>query len=140
LENIRPGRSKQEFRALRELVGVTQQAMADRLGVKILSVKRWESPKYPQQAPYDAWDLLDSLESRQYDICRDAAGSINPKAVDAILPYWSSAGEWETMHPGHDLTWTEANATSRRLASVLFAQGMDVRFSEEAESNVRLFA
>ena len=43
-------RNKATFRAMRETLGLTQQSLADRLNVKVLSVKRWEMPKYPQQA------------------------------------------------------------------------------------------
>ena len=57
----RPNRNKQEFRALRELAGITQQSLAKELDVNPLSVKRWESPKYPQQAPTEAWQFLDNL-------------------------------------------------------------------------------
>ena len=43
--------NKAEFRAMREMVGMTQATLADALGVEVRSVKRWESPSAPQVPP-----------------------------------------------------------------------------------------
>lgn len=126
-------RSKSEFRAMRETLGLTQQTMAAELGVKVLSVKRWESPKYPQQAPQDAWDLLDSLKADQLAACSAAIAKAHQKAQKAEgeaqqveVPYWSSASDYEACRGSDSLTWTEANATSRALAIVLEDRGASV--------------
>lgn len=127
-------RTKSEFRALRETLGLTQQTLADELGVKILSVKRWESPKYPQQAPTDAWDLLDELEQDQIAACAAAVAKAAQRMQEAqeeaqtlLVPYWSSAADYEASRGSEGLTWTEANATSRRLAIILLDR--DVSFA-----------
>lgn len=127
MNEVRPDRSKAEFRALREMVGLTHQAMADRLGVKIMSVKRWESPKYPQIAPVDAWRLLDGLSFAQGQKVADAVARAS-EAGSATVPYWSAAATYDGTEPGAEATWTEANATSRRVASVLLAQGVPVQW------------
>jgi DNA-binding transcriptional regulator YiaG len=41
-------RTKAEFRAIRETVGMTQGMLADALGVEQRSVRRWESPTVPR--------------------------------------------------------------------------------------------
>lgn len=128
-------RSKAAFRALRETVGITQQAFADLFGVKILSVKRWESPTYPQQAPGAAWEALEELEQAQLEACtqalvkviarpREATGGAQPVEV----PYWSSAAGYEACRGSDGITWTEANATARRLAAILVDRGLSVEW------------
>lgn len=126
-------RSKAEFRAMRETLGITQQSLAQELGVKPLSVKRWESPKYPQQAPGDAWSLLDDLEREQIESCSAAIAKASQRPREATgqarqveVPYWSSAADYEASRGSDGLTWTEANATSRRLAAVLLDRGLSV--------------
>lgn len=132
-------RTKAEFRALRETLGLTQQTLADELGVKILSVKRWESPKYPQQAPEDAWKLLDDLESDQIAACSAAIAkaaqmlrSVSGEQQPVQVPYWSSAADYELVRGSEGITWTEANATSRRLAAILADRGVSVLFADGA--------
>lgn len=126
-------RIKPEFRAMRETLGLTQQTLADELGVKILSVKRWESPKYPQQAPQDAWDFLDELERQQVILCNVAIAKAAQRQQDSTeslhdvqVPYWSSASDYEASRGSEGVTWTEANATSRRLAIMLLDRGASV--------------
>ena len=127
MQDIRPDRSKAEFRALREMVGLTHQGMADRLGVKILSVKRWESPKYPQIAPLEAWELLDTLSFAQAQKVADAIAKAG-ETGRAVVPYWSAAATYDASEPEAEETWTEANATSRRIASALFARAVPVEW------------
>lgn len=119
-------RNKAEFRALRETLGLTQQTLADELGVKILSVKRWEAPKYPQQAPQDVWDFLDDLNYKQVEACYRAIAKAATASQCVEVPYWSSAADYEASRGSEDITWTEANATSRRLAIMLLDRGVSV--------------
>lgn len=133
-------RSKAEFHALRELVGYTQQAMADELGVKVLSVKRWESPKYPQQAPDDAWAILDAALDDQQEVVEFALAKIDelsrtlghvPDLVE--LRYWTSEEEylaWSTdAKEGIIGDWRMANANARAAAAVLMSKGFDIAWS-----------
>lgn len=134
-------RTKAEFRATRETLGITQTQFADYMGVKVLSVKRWESSKYPQQAPDAAWEILDDLLAMQDDAVRvaldqvrrmhDEAG-IPPAAV--ALPYWQSQSDYVEHHydPDDDATWTEVNATNRRLAIALRDRGYNVKWVDGA--------
>ncbi len=52
-------RTKANLRALRDLVGYSQQDLAGALGVNPRSVKRWEDPAQPYWAPDAAWDVLE---------------------------------------------------------------------------------
>ncbi len=126
---------------MRELAGLTQQGFADEMGVKILSIKRWESPKYPQQAPAEAWQFLDNLCTAAMASCSRALAQVASMALsdDVVLPYWASADEYEERHSDSDLTWTEANAHSRAAGILLFARGMRVTWASEDEATVTLF-
>lgn len=135
-------RTKSEFRAMRESLGLTHQRLADELRVKVLSVKRWESPKYPQTAPTDAWALLDSLMDAQdkavqaaLDTVREVTEKQGMEPREVILPYWSSKADFDAHHyvSEPDASWSEVNATSRRVAIVLRWLGYKVRWVDGAE-------
>ena len=52
-------RTKANLRALRDLVGYSQQDLAGALGVNPRSVKRWEDPDGEYWAPDAAWEVLE---------------------------------------------------------------------------------
>lgn len=131
-------RTKAEFRAIRETVGMTQGALARELGVEVRSVKRWESHTAPQVPPQDAWDVLDAaLETQQRGIAA-ALGKVDelakergacPKSV--MLPYWTSQDAYDEDHyvdDGGD--WRMANATNRMLAERLHERGIRVEWTD----------
>lgn len=139
-------RTKAEFRAMRETLGITQQRMADDLGVRVLSVKRWESPSYPQQAPDEAWELLDMLMAVQDSAVeaalaqvREVADQHSSEPREVVLPYWSSQADYVEHHYSaaeSDASWTEVNATSRRVASMLRWLGYKVRWVDGKDNIV----
>ena len=127
-------RSKAEFRALRETAGITQQALADRLGVKILSAQRWERPTYQQQAPQAAWELLDSLVRAQARAVSDCLQEAKSGEVTQ-LEYWTSGAVYDDLRrDGEPETWTEANATQRAKAQALRMLGYPFEWYDGAES------
>lgn len=128
-------RNKADFRALRELVGMSQQMLADELGVQIRSVKRWEHPNFDWQPPQDAWDVLDEAREQQIDIVNFSLAKIReierdedaePRTVH--LTYWRSAEDYEAAHPGEGENWQMANANSRLVWHALEALGYSVAF------------
>lgn len=135
-------RTKAAFRATREMVGMTQAALADKLGVEVRSVKRWESPTAPQVPPPDAWAILDAALERQRDVVRYGRANVHdiidergehPTAV--MLPYYSSAEEWAAFCRGMRQTvdWRMTNANARALACVLWADGLEVTWGDRLE-------
>lgn len=131
-------RTKAEFRAIRETVGMTQGALADALGVEQRSVRRWESPTNDYTPPQDAWDVLDAaLETQRRGIAA-ALGKVDELAHEhgsypesVMLPYWSSQDAYDVGHyvdDGGD--WRMANATSRLLAHALHERGIQVVWSD----------
>jgi hypothetical protein len=141
----RPDRSKAEFRALRETVGMTQQHMARLLNVEVRSVKRWESPGYSTyHAPQDAWDILDDAIAAQRRAVSFALGKVDEIAASAghdpatvELTYWTSQEDYATYHSIEDGgDWRQANANSRLVAFALHERGIEVRWIAGAESKV----
>lgn len=129
---------------MREMLGITQQSLADRLGVKPLSVKRWEIPRYPQNAPDSVWQYLEQLENDQRRACEKAATRLyldylesqdsGSEELVADVPYWSSASDYESSTESDGVTWTEANASSRRLAAILADRGIPYRWVNGAHA------
>lgn len=127
-------RTKAEFRALREIVGLTQAALADELGVQVRSVKRWELPAAPQRPPQDAWDVLDEAVAAQRQVVSYALGKVDELAMEhgdypkeVSLPYWSSAEHYRQGHSVPDVgDWRMANANNRAVALALRERGIPV--------------
>lgn len=138
-------RTKAEFRATREMLGITQQRLADELGVRTMSVKRWESPKHRQNAPDAAWAYLDELMERQDEAVAsaletvrnmEAANGVKPP-MEVAIPYWSSQSDYEENHYVEDGgRWTEVNATSRRVAMMLRWLGFRTRWVDGSDNVV----
>lgn len=126
-----------EFRALREQVGLSQQDVADMLGVKVLSVKRWEKPDYPFEIPQDAWDVLDEAYHLQRTVVETtvdqviAAGeSVGRSAEMPVhITYWRTQGDYDERHPHDPGSYTQANATARAIAEKLRGFGLHVAFA-----------
>lgn len=137
-------RTKSEFRALRETVGLLQGDIARKLGVEERSVRRWESPTAPQFPPQDAWDVIDDALQLQRKVVSFALGKVDeiaqqqgnyPHVVE--LPYWSSAKDFARHHSADDGgNWRMANANSRLVAFALHERGIAVKWIDGAENSV----
>lgn len=127
-------RNKQEFKALREQVGMSQTDLALALGVSERSVKRWESIKYKEyNAPQDAWDILDDALKLQRQVVAAALGQIDEAAQEVggypasvKLVYWSTQAEYDEHHcVDDDGDWRQANATARIVSYALHERGIE---------------
>lgn len=65
-------RSKDEFAFLRQHLGVSQQWVADQLGVSISTVRRWEDLKSDYSPSIKAWRRLDELDKWERDTAATA--------------------------------------------------------------------
>lgn len=126
-------RTKPNFRATREIVGLSQSDMADLVGVSTTAVKRWEHPDGPQP-PADAWDELESWLAQHDDAVRqtvdlaaDLIGKTKTAPTAVTLPYWRSQAEYDASgrDPGF---YGVINARSREIAQELRRQGIAVEF------------
>lgn len=130
-------RSVAEFRAKRELCGISLYDVAKELGVAVNTVKRWENPNYFPPSPA-AWRYID----RQYDMHCDRVETVLQKAVeghekgDTITVTWCRNG----MSGVNDMQVGMLNAVSQAVAESLLTLGYDVTFrwsDPEAEETQR---
>jgi len=132
-------RSKSEFKAIRERVGITQAALASIMGVSQRSVRYWEHPISQRQPPEEAWRILDDALDRQrkvvafalqnVDEAKETAGT-KPNAVR--LPYWLTEGDYVQWSTDSELgiigDWRMANANNQVLAIILEERGVNVEW------------
>lgn len=123
------------FRALRESLGLSLSDVADAMGVRERSVRRWEAcgDNYP---PDDAWEWLDGMQRRfdeGVDASLDAAEESGAKRMS--ITYYRSQEEYDAF--GRDAEpYGFVNAISREVALTLEANGVEVAlmFPEEADA------
>lgn len=128
------GRTKADFKALRETLGLTQQNVADIAGVRVLAVKRWEKPG-EAEPPEDVWAALEEMRERMLHM----AGFSVDKAVklrdetgagSVALTYYRSQDQHDAVsrEPG---PYGFTNAVARLTADYLEAEGFEVEFRYE---------
>lgn len=132
--------TKADFRAMRDECGLTQQDVADALGVRVLTVKRWERPGFPEP-PDDAWGYLDGERDRMVRMAEFAVSKAlelrDETGVNSIaLTYFRDQAQYDTAGRD-DGPVGFANALSRLTASYLDAEGFEVEFSYPDDGAVR---
>jgi hypothetical protein len=133
-------RTKADFEALRESLGMSQSFLAGAICVTARSVKRWGDPNSPQTPPEDAWECLESFRAGMdravlYALRRALSSEQELGEKPTIdLTYWSSEDEWLSYHEDDPGDWRMANATSRAIANELRDRGFAVRFSFVGDS------
>jgi len=117
-------RSSAEFRMRRELCGIELAELADELGVRIDTAKRWENPNKGMPPSVRAWAYVDSA----YAALLDAVGA----AVQQVEDTADALGEPREVHVayrrgnqlGRDgLTVGRSNAIARASALALTVLG-----------------
>lgn len=141
--NERPRRTKADFAALREAMGLTQANLADDLGVQARSVRRWEQPgQEGYEPPAEAWDMLDSYADLQRQMVDHARETVMRTGEEAdhqpdrvVLTYWRSQEQYDEL--GRDEGWYGvANANARAVAAELGRHGFKVRFAYPGEGAI----
>ena len=126
-------RSKAEFRASRETLGLSQGNVARLLGIDVANVKRWEKPGEAYPKPF-AWELLDELmKLRRKTIAEGVEVVLSMQEHDGMpdrvqLTYWRDQAQFDAM--GRDEgPFGMANANARGVAAELERLGIDVEWS-----------
>lgn len=129
--------TKANFRACRELVGLSQQDLAYEMDVLLKSVKRWENPnpsmEYYYEAPEDAWAIIGRYLDEQndaVDAAVDAASKLDDKQRETeVIPvvYYRTQRDYNAYHADRKPV-NVANATSRAIAQELVKQGYNIEF------------
>lgn len=120
-------RSKADFRAMRELLGLTQAAVATALHVTTQSVITWENPKYFYGPTRDSWLWIEPLYWDTVNKAQDAvelaqqakkAAEDDGRELQPIwLTYWRRQEDYITAHRHGN--WRIANAVTRLTAQQL---------------------
>lgn len=121
------GYSKADFKATRELLGLTQQDVAEMACVNVATIKKWERPGFPEP-PADVWDLIDGLDDMQEETVDAAVDHIlSAGGEDVQMTYYRSQDQYDEMgrDPG---PYRMANANARLVAHRLRALGVEVDF------------
>lgn len=135
-------KTKAQFRAMRDRVGLSQQDVADELDVNIKTVKRWEKPDNDCLPPEDAWSLLEhalNIQRQQVDyafaVVDDQIDQTGKPPEQVVLTYFRDQQMYDDH--GRDLgRFGQANATARAVAFVLEDLGCNVVFAYPGEGAI----
>lgn len=117
-------RSVAEFRAKREMCGLSLYDVADELGVAVNTVKRWENPNYFPPSPA-AWRFIDRQYDRHCDAVETALQDALASAGDGpIVVEWHRNG----MRGVSDSQVGVHNAVARAVAESLMTLGREVTY------------
>jgi len=117
-------RSVAEFRAKRELCGLSLYDVADELGVAVNTVKRWENPNYFPPSP-EAWRYIDRQYDKHCDEVEEALQQALASAGDEpVIVTWHRNG----MRGVSDAQVGWNNAIAKAVAESLITLGRDVTF------------
>ncbi len=117
-------RSVAEFRAKRELCGISLYDIADELGVAVNTVKRWENPNYFPPSPA-AWRYIDRQYEKHCDQVEEALQeALATPTGEPVLVLWHRNG----MSGVSDAQVSWNNAVSKAVAESLLTLGREVTF------------
>lgn len=125
-------RSRADFKAQRDKLGLSLHDVAELMGVQERSVRRWEA-EGGSRIPEAAWKLLNDLEGRyNFAVMSAVEAVLDSGAKNVELTYYRNQREYDEQgrdEGPHGL----ANAIAREVALELKVEGVNVsmRFPEE---------
>lgn len=122
-----------EFKATREQVGYSQQALADLLGVNVRSIKRWEHEDHEGSAPADVVNFLLDARNKQkqmvdysVQVVKEQERKLGKKPETVNLTYFRDQQMFNKF--GRDTgCFGVANANTREVAEHLRELGYEVK-------------
>ena len=124
--------TKANFRAQREVCGLSQNDVADALGVRTLTVKRWERPGFPEP-PADAWEWLSrAVEAHDAAVTSMAAVALARRDTDGVdyvsITYYRDQAQYDSLgrDPG---PVGVVNARARAVGELLARENFEVSYA-----------
>ena len=120
-------RSSAEFRCRRELCGIELAELAEDLGVRIDTAKRWENPKKGMRPSVRAWAYVDSAYAALLDAVEAAISQVEETAETLGEPDTVRVAYRRGSQPTRDgETVGRANAVARASSLALTVLGYEV--------------
>lgn len=127
-------RSRAEFRMMRESCGIEIAELAETLGVRLDTAKRWEHPTKGMPPSLRAWAYMDACYSRLLDAVETAVGQVE-ELEDELghKPNVNVSYRRKGMPTRDGETVGEANAASRAtiVALAVLGYGVNVEWADE---------
>ena len=133
-------KTKIQFKALREALGLTSEDVANFVGLKPGSTRQWELAGRPESRPSQAgWDYLAKTSAEQNEIGTRALNELYGFAkshglaledVTLVMVYYRNQKDYEG--DGRSGSYAVHNATMRALMSVVSSCGGEVQFIEHS--------
>lgn len=136
-------RTRGEFKARREMAGLSQQDISAALGVNIRTVKRWENPSFPYMPPEDAWKAVDDALDAQRRQVAYAVSTVEEQAErlghvpeEVRITYYRDQAMYD-KHGRDAGPVGQANADARAVAAAIEAMGVRAAFAYPVERAVK---
>ena len=133
-------KTKIQFKALRESLGLTSENIASAIGLKEGTVRAWDNPNRTDMRPSQAgWDFLAKVAAEQSEISTRALSELYGFAeshglaledVTLVLVYYRNQKDYE--EDGHSGSYAVHNATMRALMNHVSSGSCEVQFIEHS--------
>lgn len=125
-----------EFRALRELLGLTQNNIGDALGRTRMTVKYWENPDCTTNPPDFAWEYMKKRKESQVELIAKFIDEAEKTATTndegkktARLLFYRDQAHYDVNHPEEEKEiYDSANAAACTAAVMLILKGYEIEW------------
>lgn len=123
-------RTKPNFTAIREFIGLSQQELGEAVGASSQAVKRWQRPDWPDP-PEDVWEYLESMAETFVSMKNQIVLSCQDKRCVRLL-YFRTREEFERL-AASPYPVGFVNAVARYSWQSLLGFGVSVEFEYPEE-------
>lgn len=126
-----------EFRALREIFGLTQNNIGDALARTRMTVKYWENPDCATNPPDFAWAYMKNRMESQTELVAKTVAEAEKNAVEsedgkktARLLFYRDQPHYDVNHPDEDEKeiYGAANSAACTAAVMLIIKGYEIEW------------
>ncbi len=129
--------NKALFKCTRERLGLSQYWIGEQVGVKEITVRKWESTAEPKRQPSDdGLNYLLKLE-REFengvqtaiDVVKETQEQLQlhgDRLTTVDVPYYPTQERYDELHPDEKGYFGYANAITREVKTILEREGYEV--------------